>query len=121
MVRKSSEISRPNGTPTESISASNAVSLNRRRPPVYSFCGSLAAAFFAHEPFAGNLDCCMFARSANVLARCEGLLDELIALGGAHTLDGRLVIVGGEVARDRAGGDLFGEKTQAQCVHYAAL
>src|ERR1700682_4014253 len=99
--------------PTGSISASTAVSSNRCRP-ADSFCSGLPASSFAHEPLARDLDCRVFARRTHVFAGLEGLLGKPLALGGAHTFDGRLVIVGGKVARDRAGGNFFGEKAQAQ-------
>src|ERR1700694_930339 len=104
--------------PTESISASNAVSINR---PRVSFCSRLRAAFFADEPLAGNLDCRVFARGADVFAGRQRLLSEPLALRRTHTFDGWLVVEGSKIARDRAGGELFGEKTQAQGVHDAPL
>ena len=73
--------------------------------------GALRDALLADIPLIGDLDDGLPARRAHVLARFERLLGESLALGGTHAFDRRLVIEGGQVACDGAGGirDVDGE------------
>src|ERR1700679_4150138 len=89
------------------------------------FAGLLGAcltdALFADVSLVGNLDFGLLARRTHVLARLERLVGKSLPLGGADAFDRRVIVEGGQVARNRAGGDLLREKAQAQRVNDAAL
>jgi hypothetical protein len=75
----------------------------------------------SRDEIVGDFDNGVSARLADVFAGFDALFAEALALGNAHSFYGRLVVVGGQVARNRSCRDFFAEKAQTQCMHRAAL